>query len=88
MPENRTEGLKKAKRTSWRQSQRSEQNKDAREGSTPEGAGFGKQKIDLESRRFRNNEEVEMSVCEWLPNFHRDGIFKLLPSWADYFAMQ
>jgi len=61
---------------------------DAREGSTPEGAGFGKQKIDLESRRFRNNEEVGMSVCEWLPNFHRNGIFKLLPGGADYFTVQ
>ena len=67
MPENRTESSKMAKRASWRRSQQSEQNKkNALEGSTTEGTGFGKWKIDLGGRRFRDNGEVEMSVCEWL----------------------
>jgi hypothetical protein len=43
MPENHTESSKMVKWTSWRRSQRLEQNNtDALEGSTTEGTGFGK----------------------------------------------
>lgn len=49
---------------------------------------FGKPKTHLGGRRFHNNDEVEMSICEWLPmqetNFHGDGIFKLVPGWGKY----
>jgi hypothetical protein len=44
---------------------------------------FGPLKQHLGGRRFHNNEEVEMAVCQWLqkqePDFNRDEIFKRLP---------
>jgi hypothetical protein len=39
----------------------------------------------LGGRRFRNNEEVEMVVGDWLrmqePDFYSDGIIKPVPKW-------
>jgi hypothetical protein len=37
---------------------------------------------------FKNNELVEVDIREWLrmqvPDFYRDGIFKLVPRWDKY----
>jgi hypothetical protein len=39
----------------------------------------------LRGHRFQSNEEVDMTVREWLrkqePYFYGDGIFKLVPKW-------
>jgi hypothetical protein len=46
---------------------------------------FGRLKQLMGSREFHNNEKVEIDVREWLrmqnPDFHRDGIFTLVPQW-------